>query len=70
MIIWLPEYMHASASNGILKILEEPPANTFFILVTNAAEKLLPTILSRVQIVTVPLLADEEVEGWLQKFTK
>ena len=68
MIIWLPEYMHASASNGILKILEEPPANTFFILVTNAAEKLLPTILSRVQIVTVPLLGDNEVESWLQQF--
>ncbi|MEI9921014.1 MAG: DNA polymerase III subunit delta [Bacteroidota bacterium] len=69
MIIWLPEYMHASASNGILKILEEPPANTFFILVTNAAERLLPTIISRVQIVTVPLLSDEEVEGWLTQFT-
>lgn len=69
MIIWLPEYMHPSASNGILKILEEPPANTFFILVTNAADKLLPTILSRVQIVTVPLLTDDEVEGWLEQFT-
>ena len=69
MIIWLPEFMHASASNGILKILEEPPANTFFILVTNAADKLLPTILSRVQIVTVPLLTDDEVEGWLKQFT-
>jgi len=62
--------MHASASNGILKILEEPPANTFFILVTNAAERLLPTILSRLQIVTIPLLSDEEVEGWLKQFAE
>lgn len=69
MIIWLPEYMHASAANGILKILEEPPANTFFILVSNAADKMLPTILSRLQIVQVPLLSDEEVEGWLKQFT-
>ena len=69
MIIWLPEYMHASASNGILKILEEPPAHTFFILVTNAIDKLLPTILSRLQIVQLPLLSDNEVAGWLEQFT-
>jgi DNA polymerase-3 subunit delta' len=69
MIIWLPEYMHASAANGILKILEEPPANTFFLLVSNASEKMLPTIMSRLQIVQVPLLSDDEVEGWLKQFT-
>ncbi|HZY81408.1 MAG TPA: DNA polymerase III subunit delta [Cyclobacteriaceae bacterium] len=69
MIIWLPEYMHPSAANGILKILEEPPANTFFLLVSNAAERMLPTIISRLQIVTVPLLSDDEVEGWLKQFT-
>jgi len=65
MIIWQPELMHPSAANGILKILEEPPANTFFILVTNALERLLPTILSRTQIVQIPLLADEEIETYL-----
>lgn len=69
MIIWQPEFMHPSASNGILKILEEPPPNTFFLLVTNAADKLLPTILSRVQIVQVPLLADEELSDYLEKNT-
>jgi DNA polymerase-3 subunit delta' len=62
MIIWQPEYMHPSAANGILKILEEPPPNTFFILVTNAAERLLPTIISRTQIVQVPMLSDEDIE--------
>lgn len=66
MVIWLPELMHPSAANGILKILEEPPAHTFFLLVTNSTEQLLPTILSRTQIVHVPLLADEEVEKYLQ----
>jgi DNA polymerase-3 subunit delta' len=65
MIIWQPELMHPSAANGILKILEEPAAHTYFILVTNAADKLLPTIISRTQIVTVPLLTDQEVEDQL-----
>jgi DNA polymerase III subunit delta' len=65
MIIWLPELMHPSASNGILKILEEPPPNTFFLLVTNDAEQLLPTILSRTQSVLVPKLSDEELEEFL-----
>jgi DNA polymerase III, gamma/tau subunits len=65
MIIWQPELMHPSAANGILKILEEPPPKTYFILVTNAADRLLPTIISRTQIVTVPLLDDAEVETYL-----
>lgn len=65
MIIWQPELMHPSAANGILKILEEPAAHTFFILVTNAAESLLPTIISRTQIVTIPLLEDETVKNHL-----
>jgi DNA polymerase-3 subunit delta' len=65
MIIWQPELMHPSAANGILKILEEPPPHTYFILVTNAADKLLPTIISRTQIVTVPLLPDEAMESYL-----
>ncbi|MCI0752061.1 MAG: DNA polymerase III subunit delta, partial [Flammeovirgaceae bacterium] len=61
MIIWQPEFMHPSAANGILKILEEPSPHTYFLLVSNAAERLLPTIISRTQIVSVPLLQDEEV---------
>jgi len=65
MIIWQPELMHPSAANGILKILEEPAAHTFFILVTNAADRLLPTIISRTQIVSVPLLQDREIESYL-----
>ncbi len=66
MIIWQPEFMHPSAANGILKILEEPPQNTFFLLVSNNPERLLPTILSRTQQVTVPLLTDAEVDGYLK----
>lgn len=70
MVIWQPELMHQSAANGILKILEEPPANTFFLLVSNAAERLLPTVLSRTQMVQVPLLTDDEIDTYLdQKLT-
>jgi DNA polymerase III subunit delta' len=65
MIIWQPEFMHSSAANGILKILEEPAPHTYFILVTNAADRLLPTIISRTQIITVPLLADTDIETYL-----
>lgn len=65
MIIWQPELMHPSAANGILKILEEPPANTFFLLVSNAADRLLPTILSRTQMVKVPQLSDEVLNEYL-----
>jgi DNA polymerase-3 subunit delta' len=65
MIIWQPELMHPSAANGILKILEEPAAHTYFILVTNAADRLLPTIISRTQLISVPLLDDHEVENFL-----
>lgn len=65
MIIWQPETMHPAAANGILKILEEPAPNTYFILITNAADQLMPTILSRTQLLTVPLLSDEELERYL-----
>lgn len=70
MIIWQPEYMHSAAANGILKILEEPPQNTFFLLVTNTADRLLPTILSRTQLIQVPLLTDKDLEDYLKNEAK
>jgi DNA polymerase-3 subunit delta' len=66
MIIWQPEMMHPSAANGILKILEEPPPNTFFILVSNSPERLLPTIRSRTQSTQVPMLEDADLERFLK----
>ena len=62
MIIWLPELMHPSAANAILKILEEPPDNTVFLLVTQNSEALLTTILSRTQMVNVRPFTPEEVK--------
>lgn len=67
VIIWHPELMHPAAANSILKILEEPPPHTHFILATPASDKLLPTILSRTQLTTVPLLSDDEVIDYLAK---
>lgn len=64
-IVWLPEFMHFSTSNVILKMLEEPPPQTYFILVTNGSEQLLPTIISRTQSVHIPMLTDEELRHYL-----
>src|SRR5690606_27680096 len=44
---------------------EEPPPHTYFILVTNAADQLLPTILSRTQLLSVSLLQDDEIIEWI-----
>ncbi len=65
MIIWLPEYMHPNAANGILKILEEPPEKTLFILVSSNSQRLLTTITSRTQRVNIPLFADEDIQSIL-----
>ena len=46
MLIWLPERMNATAANKLLKIIEEPPQKTVFLLVCHAYEQLLPTIIS------------------------
>ena len=62
MLIWLPEYMHPSAANAILKILEEPPGQSLFILVCNNQERLLPTIISRTQIIKIRNFSDDELK--------
>ena len=65
MVIWLPEKLHLTCANKILKLLEEPPAQTVFILVSEQPDKVLQTIRSRTQMVTVPRLTEEEVEAAL-----
>lgn len=61
VILWMPELLHPSAANGILKILEEPPERTIFLLVAYDVEKILPTILSRTQIINIRSFTDEEL---------
>lgn len=65
VVIWLPEKMGVEASNGLLKILEEPWDKTLFLLVSVAPQMLLPTILSRVQEVGVPPVGADDMERWL-----
>jgi DNA polymerase III subunit delta' len=65
MIIWLAEYMNASAANTLLKILEEPADNTVFLLVTNDEKKILPTIRSRTQAVRVRPFSDDNIKKML-----
>lgn len=65
ILIWLPELMHPAAANALLKLLEEPPVNTIFLLVSNAADKLLATIVSRTQLVKIRAFTDEEVICYL-----
>ncbi|UOG74104.1 DNA polymerase III subunit delta [Hymenobacter tibetensis] len=65
VIVWLPELMHPAAANAVLKLLEEPPPATVFLLVSYAPEQLLPTIISRVQPVVVRPLPENELTTWL-----
>ncbi|QIP17256.1 DNA polymerase III subunit delta [Spirosoma aureum] len=67
MLIWLPELMNVTSANALLKVLEEPPAQTLFLLVTNQSDKLLITILSRTQRVAVRAFTDEEVATYLRQ---
>ncbi|QJW88375.1 DNA polymerase III subunit delta' [Spirosoma taeanense] len=67
MLIWLPELMNVTSANALLKVLEEPPAQTLFLLVTNQSDKLLITILSRTQRVAVRAFSDEDVATHLRQ---
>lgn len=61
MIIWRPEYLGKSG-NILLKLIEEPPADTVIILVSESVEEILPTILSRVQLIKLPPTQAAELE--------
>ena len=60
-LIWLPERMNLTSANKLLKLLEEPPLKTFFLLVSEHPELLLETIRSRVQVFAVTRIDDESV---------
>ena len=65
-ILWMPELL-GKEGNILLKSLEEPQENTIFILVAENEEAILSTILSRVQIIKVPRIADEDLIEQLEK---
>jgi DNA polymerase III subunit delta' len=64
LLLWMPEYL-GKEGNKLLKLIEEPPANTIFLLVAESEEAILPTILSRCQLVRIPALTDADVEDAL-----
>ena len=65
MIIWQPEKMNANCANKLLKLLEEPPVKTLFLLVSEHPEQLLSTIQSRAQLIRVPRLPDTTIANAL-----
>lgn len=61
LLMWLPEYL-GNEGNKLLKLIEEPPAGTLFLLVAENESLILPTILSRTQLVKVPMLSVNDIE--------
>lgn len=66
MIIWLAEKMHQSCSNKLLKLIEEPPNKTLFLLITEDEEAVISTIRSRTQLIKVPLIGYEPMREALE----
>ena len=64
LVMWLPEYL-GNEGNKLLKLIEEPPPNTLFILVAENESLILPTILSRCQVVRIPVLETTDIENAL-----
>ena len=64
LILWLPEYL-GTMGNSLLKLIEEPPEKTLFILVAEQYDQIINTILSRTQLVKVNRFKDEEVKEYL-----
>lgn len=67
MIIWMVEKLFHAAAPKILKILEEPPDKTLFILISDSPGQIIPTILSRTQLVKIPRLSDKDIVDTLRE---
>lgn len=68
LVLWMPEYL-GKEGNKLLKLIEEPPADTLFILVAENESAVLATILSRCQLVKIPALQPEDIETSLKTKT-
>lgn len=66
LIMWMPELL-GKEGNKLLKLIEEPPPNTLFIFVAEDEDKILPTILSRTQLIKINILSNGEIENALSK---
>ena len=67
VVIWLPERMMEQTANKLLKLIEEPPLGTHFLLVSQEPDLVLGTIQSRVQRVNVPPLPEDTISRALQE---
>lgn len=67
MLIWMAEKMNAACANKLLKLIEEPPNNTIFILIVEDEEQLINTIRSRCQVLHFPPLAEDDITHALVK---
>ena len=65
MVIWLPEKMHPACSNKLLKIIEEPPLHTVFLLVSENPDEIIGTIQSRTQRLPIPPVLPEDMDNAL-----
>jgi DNA polymerase-3 subunit delta' len=69
LILWLAEKMNPAAANSLLKLIEEPPDKTVFLLISENTDHIIPTILSRTQMIRVgPLEASSLKEGLRERF--
>ena len=66
LIIWLPEFLGKNG-NKLLKLIEEPPPDSLFILVAENDALVLPTILSRTQLIKIPILYPQDIQIALQQ---
>jgi len=64
LLMWMPEYL-GNEGNKLLKLIEEPPPDTIFILVAENESLILPTILSRCQLIKIPYLETKDIEDAL-----
>jgi DNA polymerase-3 subunit delta' len=64
LLLWMPEYL-GNEGNKLLKVIEEPPPNTLFLLVAENESLILPTILSRCQLIKIPALETKDIEDAL-----
>ena len=67
MMIWMPEEMNQASANKLLKVLEEPPGSTLFVLMAESEEMMLQTILSRTQKVRIPRIKMDDLSTYLRE---
>lgn len=68
MVIWMPEKMHSSCANKLLKLIEEPPTDTIFLMVSEEPDKILPTIISRTQRIEFKGVETEKIAEALSRY--